>query len=109
MRTVILKSGGWLAEAAPHLGANLTWLSYNGKPVYLPANSPKSLQNNPFVHGSPILLPANRTPKQNITNRPRTVQLYLAGPVHLNGHLILFYLNQPKAYRKRVIHPVHGF
>ena len=99
MSTVILKSGGWLAKAAPHLGANLTWLSYNGKPVYLPANSPKSLQNNPFVHGSPILLPANRTANGRFCFNGQTYTLPVTEPAtgaNLHGSLY----NAPFTVRK---------
>lgn len=61
MSGIFLNGGGWQATVEPALGGNLTRLCHNGQAVYMPLNGPQALQNNPFVHGSPILLPANRT------------------------------------------------
>lgn len=56
-----LNANKWYAEIDCDLGANITRLSYGGKYVYNPLNDPNLLKENPFIYGSPILLPANRT------------------------------------------------
>ncbi len=52
---------GFKAEITNSFGAHILSLSYNGKNVYLPLESDEQLLANRFLHGSPILLPANRT------------------------------------------------
>ena len=51
----------WYAEISAHRGANVTKLQYQGKDVLVPLESQKQWENDPFVQGSPLLLPANRT------------------------------------------------
>lgn len=57
-----LNANKWYAEIDCDLGANITRLSYGGKYVYNPLNGPNLLKENPFIYGSPILLPAHRQP-----------------------------------------------
>lgn len=51
----------WYAEISAHRGANVIKLQYQGKDVLVPLESQKQWENDPFVQGSPLLLPANRT------------------------------------------------
>ena len=59
--TVTLKSGAWEAEVCPRLGANVTALRYRGRDILVPLQNEEQLEKNPYIQGSPILLPANRT------------------------------------------------
>ena len=51
----------WSAEISALHGANVTRLKYNNRDVFIPLVSSKQLENNPYIQGCPILLPANRT------------------------------------------------
>ena len=59
--TVTLKSGAWEAEVCPRLGANVIALRYRGRDILVPLQNEEQLEKNPYIQGSPILLPANRT------------------------------------------------
>ena len=56
-----LSCGGWSAAVAPALGGNMIRLDLDGDPVLHPLEDPAALERDPFLFGSPILLPANRT------------------------------------------------
>lgn len=58
---LLLSRGRWRAAVAPALGGNLVRLDLDGRPVLRPLTDPAALAQDPFVFGSPILLPANRT------------------------------------------------
>lgn len=51
----------WHAEVSACRGANITKLEYKGESVFNPLQNEKQWEENPFVQGSPLLLPANRT------------------------------------------------
>lgn len=51
----------WHAEISACRGANIQMLKYAGEDVFNPLKSRKQWKQNPFVQGSPLLLPANRT------------------------------------------------
>ena len=53
-----LSCGGWSAEIAPEQGANITCLQLDGTPVLAPL---RTSNKDPFLAGSPLLFPANRT------------------------------------------------
>ncbi len=88
---IVLKSGPWVAGICPRLGANLIYLLYNSKNVLRPLVDESQIDINPYLQGSPILLPANRTYEgkfsfegENYTlplNEPRT-NAHLHGLVH---------------------------
>lgn len=61
MNVKVIESEGWRAEVAPALGGNIVSLSYKGRDIYVPLKNEKQLGINPYLQGSPILLPANRT------------------------------------------------
>ena len=53
-----LSCGGWSAEIAPEQGANITSLKDAGSDVLAPL---RASNKDPFLAGSPLLFPANRT------------------------------------------------
>ena len=53
-----LSCGGWSAEIAPEQGANITSLKDAGTDVLAPL---RASNKDPFLAGSPLLFPANRT------------------------------------------------
>ena len=55
---ISIRGNGWYAEVSPSLGANPILLQYEGKDVLMPRTEENT---NPFLAGSPLLLPANRT------------------------------------------------
>lgn len=56
--TIPLVSGRWTAEIAPDRGANPIRVQYGGEDILIPWTAE---DENPFLIGSPLLLPANRT------------------------------------------------
>ncbi len=89
--TIILKSGKWVAGVCPRLGGNLIYLLYNAKNILRPLVDESQLDVDPYLQGSPILLPANRTFEGKFSfegkdyslpvNEPRT-NSHLHGLVH---------------------------
>ena len=59
--TIVIKSNNWVAEISPELGANVTKLQYENMDVLIPLLTREQLSVNPYIQGSPLLLPANRT------------------------------------------------
>ncbi|MBQ4298526.1 MAG: aldose 1-epimerase [Clostridia bacterium] len=59
--TVKLACGPWSAEILPEKGANTVRLARDGRDILRPLEDPAQLEENPFLRGTPILLPANRT------------------------------------------------
>ena len=53
----------WRAEISARLGANTTKLQFENRDVFIPLESEEQLKKDPFIIGSPLLLPANRTYK----------------------------------------------
>ena len=51
----------WHAEISACRGANIQILKYGGEDVFNPLENEKQWEQNPFVQGSPLLFPANRT------------------------------------------------
>lgn len=56
-----IRCGDWFAHVAPELGGNVARLQYKGEDVFVPILDEEQMQNDPYLHGAPILLPANRT------------------------------------------------
>lgn len=56
-----IKKGDWEAVACPRLGGNVISLTYKGKDVFVPLVDESQLDVNPYLQGSPLLFPANRT------------------------------------------------
>jgi len=61
MQSVTLKNGDWTAVVVPDFGADLVSLRHGGTPILLESMAEQELLSSPFVHGSPLLLPPNRT------------------------------------------------
>ncbi|MEE1239192.1 MAG: hypothetical protein UHO61_04645 [Acutalibacteraceae bacterium] len=88
MNVKVIESQGWRAEVAPALGGNIVSLSYKGRDIYAPLESEKQLEINPYLHGAPILLPANRTAGAKFGFDGREYTLPLNEPAtgaHLHG------------------------
>ncbi len=58
---IVIRKGAWVAGVCPRLGGNLIYLLYDSKNVLRPLVDESQLDTNPYLQGSPILLPANRT------------------------------------------------
>ncbi len=88
---IVLKKGAWVAGVCPRLGGNLIYLLYNSSNVLRPLVDESQIDTNPYLQGSPILLPANRTYEGKFSfegedytlplNEPRT-NSHLHGLVH---------------------------
>lgn len=61
MQKYLLSGGGFEAQVTPAWGADILSLRWAGRDVLVPLNSEEQREKNPFLHGSPLLLPANRT------------------------------------------------
>lgn len=59
--TIILNCSEWQAVVCPRLGGNIIGLRCGEKDVLRPLEYEEQLKNNPYLFGSPILMPANRT------------------------------------------------
>ena len=58
---LVIKNGDWEAHILPETGANPIKLTCKGEDVFRPLEDIEVLKINPFLWGSPILIPANRT------------------------------------------------
>lgn len=58
---ISIKYGDWEALVCARLGGNVIALSHCGKDVLVPLVDEAQLKVNPYLQGSPILFPANRT------------------------------------------------
>ena len=56
-----LSCGDWLLEVYPNFGMNATRLSYRGEEILRTPEGLAELQEKPYVFGTPLLFPANRT------------------------------------------------
>lgn len=61
MKKYLLSGYGFTAEIIPEWGADISYLKYGGEDILMPTPNKKELLNNPYLHGAPLLLPANRT------------------------------------------------
>lgn len=59
--TIVLNCGEWQATVCPRLGGNIIGLRCGEKDVLRPLEDEEQLKINPYLFGSPILMPANRT------------------------------------------------
>lgn len=79
--TIQLNSGKWRAEICPSLGGNVVCLTFDGANVLCPLVSEEQFRENPYMQGSPILMPANRTHE---------------GAFSFEGKLYTLTLNEPR-------------
>ncbi len=59
--SVCLSLGDWRLEVLPQFGMNAVKLNHKGEDVLRTPNNLQELENYPYVFGTPLLLPANRT------------------------------------------------
>lgn len=108
-----IRSGLWVAEIAPELGANIVSLRYGGQDILRPWS--KNI-TDPFLAGAPLLLPANRTAGGQFSFEGHTYllpindtysQTHLHGTLHDQtfqvteqgpAHICLAYENQGEVY-----------
>lgn len=83
---IVLKKGPWVAGVCPRLGGNLVYLLYNSKNVLRPLVDESQMDTNPYLQGSPILLPANRTYEGKFTFEGTEYTLPINEP-RTNSHL----------------------
>ena len=86
-----LSDGTWQAEVRPEFGMNLSALSWQNTPILRAPKDTEALENDPFLHGVPLLLPANRTKNGQFSYGDRTFSLPLNEPLrHNHIHGLLF-------------------
>lgn len=56
-----ISSGKWEAGVCARFGGNMIYLRYDGRDIFRPLTDEELIAKNPYIQGSPILLPANRT------------------------------------------------
>ncbi len=92
IKRYVIENGKFKAEVTDSFGAHILSLTYDGKDVYVPLLSEEQLLANRFLHGSPILLPANRTVDGKFTfeNREYTLPINeVFNNCHLHGDVYL--------------------
>ena len=86
MSRIRLAQGPWRAEIDPALGGNITSLEWNGQAVLQPIEA----ADDPYLYGSPLLLPANRTRCGRFHFDGQDYALPVnepAAPAHLHGRV----------------------
>ncbi len=89
---VKISSGDWEAFICPRLGGNIIKLTHKGKDILIPLSNEEELKVNPYIHGAPIIMPANRTYKGEFTFEGKKYHLPINEPrteSNLHG-LVLF-------------------
>ena len=86
VHTIYSPDKRWRAEISARHGANVTKLQYDGNDVFVPLESEEQLEKNPYIQGTPILLPANRTFKGKFEFEGKTYTLPINEPLN-NAHL----------------------
>ena len=87
-QSVILRSGAWTAEVLPQFGMNMISLRVDGRPVLREPGDMRTLEESPFLHGIPLLFPANRTAQGRFEHEGQTYCLPINEPAfgnHLHG------------------------
>lgn len=69
-----LRAGAWQAQVLPHLGMNMISLCCQDTPILRKADEQTLLQS-PFLYGTPLLFPANRTRDGQFTFEGKTYDL----------------------------------
>lgn len=87
---VKLTRGEWSAEVNPSMGGNTVRLTRAGRDVLRPMEDPAQWEKEPFLFGSPFLLPANRTDGGTFVFEGKRYTLPLNEPAlrnHLHGRI----------------------
>lgn len=85
-----LSAFGYEAWITAEFGADIARLTYEGKDILIPLNTEEEREINPYLHGGPLLLPANRTVKGQFSFDGKTWELPVNEPsngCHLHGFL----------------------
>ena len=83
-----IESGDWAATVDPQIAAHVVNLTFRGEDVLVPLTSKEHIKKNPYLHGAPILLPANRTRDGKFTFAGKEYVLPINEPstgCHLHG------------------------
>lgn len=84
----ILTAGPWRAVVLPGFGMNMISLQYQGRAILREPKDMETLSRQPFLYGTPLLFPANRTAGGRFTFEGREYHLPVNEPVwgnHLHG------------------------
>ncbi|MBO5868758.1 MAG: aldose 1-epimerase [Oscillospiraceae bacterium] len=86
-----LSDGDWRAEIRPEFGMNVSSLQWQNTPILRAPRDTEALTNDPFLHGVPLLLPANRTKNGQFSFGNRIYTLPLNEPLrHNHIHGLMF-------------------
>ena len=58
---ISISKGKWEAGVCGRFGGNMIYMRYDGVDIFRPLTDEAQINKNPYIQGSPILLPANRT------------------------------------------------
>ncbi len=93
---IVLKNDGWEIGVLPSRGAMVTFLRHNGTDILRPLEDIRELDVNPYLWGSPVLVPANRTDGGKFVFEGKEYHLPLnEARLNNNLHGILYKLNFP--------------
>lgn len=88
MEPIFIQKGNWQAHIAPAFGMNVISLRHQGEKILREPASFEALAASPYLHGIPLLLPANRTKGGLFCFEGREYRLPLNEPAfgnHLHG------------------------
>ena len=82
----VIRHGAWEAVVVPAFGMNCVSLRVNDRKILREAGDMETLENSPFLYGTPLLFPANRTANGAFTFEGVTYHLPINEP-NWNNHL----------------------
>ena len=82
----VIRKGPWEAVVLPAFGMNCVSLRADGRKILREAGDMDTLVNSPFLYGTPLLFPANRTANGQFTFEGVTYHLPVNEP-NWNNHL----------------------
>ena len=91
---VFLSAGKWEIGVSAKCGGNMICLRYDGREIFRPLTDEAQLEANPYIQGSPILLPANRTYLGKFSFEGKDYELPITEP-RTNSHLHGFVHSEP--------------
>ncbi len=89
-QTVRLQAGNWQADILPGFGANLIRLNVAGQEILRTPPDLATLAASPFLYGTPVLMPPNRTADGRFTFAGQQWELPLTEPArgnHIHGFI----------------------
>lgn len=89
--TINSSNNKWHAEISACHGANITKLQFENQDILVPFKSEEKYNDNPFIVGSPMLLPANRTYMGEFKFQGKNYKLPVNDPLKVaNLHGLLY-------------------